>query len=201
MKYICKFHGKTVFFFCEDTLKETAEFFASILQKEDAGGRVIRDGAVLQIGWGFYHVRRTEAGYQIMACGLLGDPFREVTEDLSLSLEIFAEQRRVLNVTKAVPRETSFQDTLVVQRAAVKAPRVYLQRCEPGNPDDSGWYMGVLGGNAPEDPGEYARVYTYQLLGFCKEALSVMQLPVGTVCVFENGRLVEAADRDNRKIL
>ncbi len=78
--------------------------------------------------------------------------------------------------------------------------RVYLKRDGPGNPGDSGWYMGAIGVKASNDPGEYARIYTYQLLEFCKEALSVMQLPIGTICVIENGNLIEIVDKNNNKI-
>ena len=156
---------------------------------------IINDKKTIQIGWGFYKIQQVGNEYQVMACDLMNDPFQTVTEDLSLSLEIFSKQRKVLSITKAQPT-----DTLIVHRAAVKAPRVYLQRNEPGNQSDSGWYMGAIGVKAVNDPSEYARIYTYQLLNFCKEALSVMHLPTGTICIIKNGSLVEIVDKDNNKI-
>ncbi|WP_298025125.1 hypothetical protein [uncultured Dysosmobacter sp.] len=200
MKYTYSFNGKSVFFFCSDTMKDTAEFFSTVLQHEDTMYDVIKNNRTIQIGWGSYKVLQADSAYQMLACDLLSDPFQAVTDDLSLSLEIFAKQRIVLSVTKAAPKETSFQDTLIVQRAAVKAPRVYLKRDEPGNSSDSGWYMGAIGVKASNDPSEYAQIYTYQLLKFCKVALSVMQLPIGTICVFENGNLIEIVDKNNNKI-
>lgn len=200
MKYTYSFNGKSIFFFCSDTMKDTAEFFSSVLQHEDLMCDVIRSNRAIQIGWGFYKVLQAGSEYQIVARDLLGDPFQAMTADLSLSLEIFAQQRNVLRVTKATPKETSFQDTLIVQRAAVKAPRVYLERDEPEASGDSGWYMGAVDVKTSSDPSEYARIYTYQLLKFRKEALSVMQLPVGSICVIENGKLIEVADKNNNKI-
>lgn len=200
MRYTYSFNGKTIFFLCGDGMKDMAEFFSTILQREDTAHNIIEDNRAVQIGWGFYKIRQVGEEYQIMACDLLNDPFRSVTEDLSLSLEIFSQQRKVLNITKALPTETSFQDTLIVHRAAVKAPRVYLQRNEPGDQSDSGWYMGSIGVKASNDPNEYARIYTYQLLRFCKTALSVIHLPIGTVCIIENGNLIEIVDKDNNKI-
>ena len=200
-KYTYSFNGKSVFFFGSDSLEDTAEFFSSVLQHEDAMYDVIKRNSTIQIGWGFYKVLPVEGTYQIIACDLLGDPFQATTDDLSLSLEILAKQRKVLSVTKAEPKETSFQDTLIVHKAAVKSPRIYLQRDEAVNPSDSGWYMGAMGVKTSDDPNEYARIYTYQLLKFCKEALAVMQLPVGTICVIENGELIEIVDENNNKIL
>lgn len=200
MKYIHSFSGKTIFFLCSDAMKDTAELFSTILQQEDMAHDVVKNNSTVQIGWGFYKVLQTGNEYQIFAYDLLNDPFQNVTEDLSLNLEIFSQQRKVLNITKAKPTETSFQDSLIVHRAAVKTPRVYLQRNEPENQRDSGWYMGAIGVKAPNDPNEYARIYTYQLLKFCKDAISVMHLPVGTICVVENGSLTEIIDKDNNKI-
>lgn len=200
MRYTYSFNGKTIFFLCGDTMKDMAELFSAILQRENREHNIIEDNRIVQIGWGFYKIQQVGNEYQIMAFDLLNDPFRSVTEDLSLSLEIFSQQRKVLNITKAQPTETSFQDTLIVHRAAVKAPRVYLQRNEPVNQGDSGWYMGAIGVKAANAPDEYARVYTYQLLKFCKEALSVMNLPIGTICIIENGSIMEIVDKDNNKI-
>lgn len=201
MRYTYSFNGKTIFFFCSDALKDIAEFFSSILKNEDITHEVIKYDSTIQVGWGFYKVLQAGNEYQIVACDLLGNPFENVTEDLSLSLEIFSQQRRMLSDTKAVPYETSFQDTLIVQKAALNASRVYLKRDEPGNSDDSGWYMGAMDIKAQGDPSEYVKIYTYQLIQFCKQATFVIQLPIGTICIIENGNLVEIVDKDNNKIL
>ena len=42
---------------------------------------------------------------------------------------------------------------------------------------------------------------TYQLLSFCPGAIDIIQFPVGTIAVFEDGQLVEAVDGNNRKLL
>lgn len=200
MRYTASLHGKTIFFDCDDGLRETAAFFASILRQEDRTHHILHPGHTLQIGWGAYRVLPAEGGCQLAACDLLRDPFREVTTDLSLSLELFAGQRRILSATKAPPVETTFQDTLVLHRAALTAPKVYLLRDTPTTPGDSGWYMGALGVKAPQEPSAYRKLYTYQLLPICKEAISVLQLPVGTIAVFEAGQLIEIVDGQNNKL-
>ena len=200
MRYTHSFNGKTIFFLCGDAMKDAAELFSAILQREDTEHDMIKGNSTIQIGWGFYKALQTGNEYQILAYDLLNDPFQDVTEDLSMNLEIFSQQRKILSITKARPAETSFQDTMIVHKAAVKAPRVYLQRNEPGDQSDSGWYMGAIGVKASNDPNEYARIYTYQMLKFCKEAISVIHLPVGTICVIENGNLTEIVDKDSIKI-
>lgn len=200
MKYNYSLNGKPIFFFGSETIKETAGFFSEILKREDKEYNVIEDESNIQIGWGFYTVHQVGSEYQIMARDLLGDPFEEVAEDLSLSLEIFAQQRKMFMLTRVIPKETTFQDTLIVQKAALKASEIYLVRNEPANPSDSGWYMGCLGGKVSNNPGDHELIYTYELLKFCKEALAAIQLPIGTMCIIKNGKLIEIVDKNNYKI-
>lgn len=201
MRYTRSLHGKTVSFLCGDSQREAADLFSSILEREDEAHPILQNGRILQAGWGFYRILESGGQYQVFACDFSADPFRDLTEDLSLSLEILASQRQALRSAGGPPVETSFQDTLILQRAALTAPRVYLQRSEPGEPPDSGWYLGAIGAGASTDPAGYARIYTYQLLGVCRDALSVIQFPVGSLCVFENGRLIEAVDHNNHVLL
>lgn len=184
-------NGKTVFFTCGDTQAETARFFVDILRREDAAHGVIRDDGTIQVGWGLYGFEQVDDAYVVVTCDLRG---RGATEDLTDSLRIFARQCRALRTAGVPPTETRAQDTLVVRRAALGAARVYMQRCEPAGPGDSGWYMGQIGGGREEDTSACVRMFTSQLIGFCEEALSVIQFPVGTLCVFSDGRLVEAVD-------
>lgn len=200
MKYTSYINGKEVVFFCNENLKDIAEFFISILQNEDTAYNIISENKNIQIAWGFYKVLKTNCNYQIVCYDILNNPFNDITEDLSLNLEIMIQQYKILQITKAIAQDTSLQDTMIVQKEAFKASQVYMERCEPQSHNDSGWYMGVINGDESDSPDRYVGIYTYELINFCKNALSVLQLPVGTVCIFENGILIEAVDKDNNKI-
>lgn len=89
MRYTHSFNGKTIFFLCNDSMKDIAELFSTILQQEDMTHDVINDKKTIQIGWGFYKIQQVGNEYQVMAYDLMNDPFQTVTENLSLSLEIF----------------------------------------------------------------------------------------------------------------
>lgn len=200
MDYTYNIKGKQVTLSCREEWKHTADFFAQVLQSEEADGGVLRDGEIIQIGWGFYKFVQREQGLQMVTFDYNDDPFSATDEDLSLGLQIFDRQAEVLNRSGAAAETASFQDTMLVKRTAMTAPAVYLQRMESTGEGDSGWYLGTIGEEGSDNPGDYIRIYTYQLLTFCEAALALLQLPLGTIALFEDGRLVEVVDENNRNL-
>lgn len=194
--------GKTVFLQCDERLEAAAGMLLSALEQEAAVGFLPADGKRVQVGWGFYRFRREGEGFRLLTPDLLRDPFADEIEDLSLTLSIFACQCIIMNETKAPASPTvTFQDRMVIKKTAVKASRVYLQRQRAAKQGDSGWYLGTIGESRSDDLGDYKSIETYRLLFICRGALQLLQLPVGTVAVLEGGKLVEAVDGENRKLL
>lgn len=201
MKYTYDINGRIMTLSCGEEWKYTADFLAAILKGEEDAGSVLQDGSIIQIGWSFYKLVQGEDAFRVVTFDYLGDPFADTQEDLSLSLRIFHEQTEVLNRAGVKAETTSFQDTMLIKRTAPAASRVYMQRLEPTGEGDSGWYMGVIGEEGSDDPGDYARICTYQLLSFCEAALALMPLPLGTIALFEDGKLVEVVDENNQTLL
>lgn len=202
MKYTYDINGKRISLSCREEWKRTADFLAGILLEEERAGNALEDGSIIQIGWSFYKFVKQGPELQMVTFDYVGDPFSATEEDLSLSMRIFHEQTELLERAQVRERAvaTSFQDSLLVKRTAMKAPTVYLQRLEPMVEGDSGWYMGVVGEEGSQDPADYVRIHTYQLLSFCEAALALMPLPLGTIGLFERGQLVEVVDQDNKTL-
>lgn len=201
MKYTYNINGKLVSLSCREEWKHTADFLAGVLLEEEKAGAGLEDGSIIQIGWGFYKFVQQGKGFQMVTFDYVGDPFSATEEDLSLSLRIFHEQTETLNKAQVQAVTTSFQDSMLMKKTARTAGTVYLQRLEPMVEGDSGWYMGVVGEEGSDDPNDYERIHTYQLLSFCEAALALMPLPLGTIGLFERGQLVEVVDQDNNKLL
>lgn len=194
-------NNKPIFFYCDPKLNDIADFFANILKSEDASLNILKENNTIQIGWGFYSVVKNKKGLQIVAYDIEKNPFHDTTDDLSTSMKIFNEQCSIINRIGARPVETTLKNTLIVHKRALGQPKVYFQRQNPSDAQDSGWYMGAIDKSASNAPTDYAKAYTYQLYGICRDALGIMQLPIGTIAVFDHGRLVEIVDKDNNKIL
>ena len=202
MKYTYDINGKRISLTCREEWRSTADFLVGILLEEERAGNVLADGSIIQIGWGFYKFERQGPELRMVTFNYVGDPFSETEEDLSLSMRIFHEQTELLEAAKVRDQAvtTSFQDSMLVKRTAMKAPTVYLQRLEPMVEGDSGWYMGVVGEEGSDDPKDYVRIHTYQLLSFCEAGLALMPMPLGTIGLFQRGQLVEVVDQENRTL-
>lgn len=189
--------GKKVVFKCKSDLKPTADFFAKILEEEDKSAGILKAGSTFQIGWGFYAATEKDGAVQIVTRDIASNPFENTTEDLSEMLDIFRAQSEVIQKTKSAVQETSLSDTMIVAKNALESKKVYFERQETDKEGDSGWYMGAR----DADPTGYAKAYTYQLRGILPDALSILQLPVGTIASFDDGKLIEIVDKDDKKIL
>lgn len=119
---------------------------------------------------------------------------------MSTLLEVFKQQCVMIEKTSEKFMETTLQNTMLVQKCALKQSSIYMQRLKPSNNMDWGWYMGSMKGAAPDRPTDYGKAYSYQLFGFCCEALGILQLPIGTIAVFDNGKLLEIINGDGQKI-
>lgn len=201
MKYTYDINGKTVSLSCREEWKHTANFLAGVLEEEEKAAGILKDGNIIEIGWSFYKVTEKDGAFEVVTFDYTGDPFTDTEEDLSLSMRIFHEQTEILNRAKVNAVNTAFQDTMLIKRTARKAPTVYLQRLEPMGEGDSGWYMGVIGEEGSDNPADYERICTYQLLSFCEAALALMPLPLGTIGLIERGRLVEIVDENNKSLI
>lgn len=199
-KYTCTIGGVPVSFQCDECFEEAVKLYCSILEADQK--LTVTDGKWVQTGWCIFHYHQTEEGFQFLCPDLKKAPFKDETEDLSLFFAAFYIQCRALELADlptTIP--VSFADGIVARKSALKARKVYLQRCQPTGKGDSGWYLGTVGEGRSEDPGDYQKIYAYELILYCQGAIQLLQLPMGTLAVLEDGKLIEAVDEKNRKIL
>lgn len=189
-----------IFYHCNDN--DIVSLFIELLTKRDSQFHIIEDNKIIQIGWNFFIIKKTENNYQIFAADYTNNPFKDVTDDLTLSLNILKEQLLVVKKTCAVSDDTtSFQDTVLVRKTALNSKNLYFLRQDDKNGKISGWYMGDLNDSEnSDDPNDYQTVYEYELLSLCPKAVSIMNLPVGTLAVIADNEIVSIVDSDNNEM-
>lgn len=82
-------NNKSVYFYCDKECKQISDYFASLLEKEDKSVNILRDNAMVQLGWMFYLILGKKTGFQVVTLALETNPFKEIKEDLTLVLTIF----------------------------------------------------------------------------------------------------------------
>lgn len=176
--------------------------FIELLTKEDSQFHIIEDNKIIQIGWNFFVIKKAENKYQIFAVDYTNNPFKDVTDDLTLSLNILKEQLLMVKKTGMVSDDTtSFQDTVLVRKTALNSKNLYFLRQDNKNGKYSGWYMGDLNDSESSDnTNDYQNIYEYELLSLCPKAISIMNLPIGTLAVIADNEIVSIVDADNNEL-
>lgn len=201
MRYQAQVNGKEFFFEADQNLARVSDFFTGILRQQEERYGVLQDGKLLQIGWNFFRVAERKGRCQILALDYGKNPFEDVSDDLSPALTFFQRQLDAVAAAGVQAVDTTFQHTLLARKSALEAETVYLVRERAPEGSDSGWFCAAMGDQKSDNPEDYVKLFTYQLVNFCPGAIDVIQFPVGAIAVYEGGRLVEAVDRNNHKLL
>ena len=80
-------NGKKVFFY-HNTTDDIVNLFEETLEKEEDNYNIIDDDKIIQIGFNFYKIKNVNNEFQIFAVNYNENPFKDFTDDLTLSLDI-----------------------------------------------------------------------------------------------------------------
>ena len=168
-------NGKKVFFY-HNTTEDIVNLFEETLATQDDKYNIIDDNKIIQIGFNFYKIKEINNEFQIFAVNYKENPFKDFTEDLTLSLDIMKNQLLITKKTGLISDEAiSFQDTIFVKKTALKSNNLYFEKQVKKQDNDSGWYMGNLDdkdkSNNPED---YTTIKMYELLKICPMGIAIL---------------------------
>ncbi len=201
MRYQEQVNGKEFFFEADQRLAQVSQFFVGIIRQQEERHAILQEGKLLQIGWNFFKVLGENGRYQILALDYGKDPFADMSADLSPALTFFQRQLDTVATAGVKAVDTTFQHTLLARKSVLEGKNIYFVREYAPKDSDSGWFCASIEDDKSDDPKDYTKLMTYQLLSFCPGAIDIIQFPVGTIAVFEDGQLVEAVDGNNRKLL
>ena len=194
-------NGKKVFFY-HNTTDDIVNLFEETMKKEEENYNIINDDKIIQIGFNFYKIKNVNNEFQIVTVNYKENPFKDFTEDLTLSLDIMKNQLLITKKTGLISDEAiSFQDTILVKKTALTSNNLYFEKQVKKQDNDSGWYMGNLDdkdkSNNPED---YTTIKLYELLKICPMAISILNLPVGAMAIIKDNEIVGICDSNNKEV-
>lgn len=194
-------NGKKVFFY-HNTTDDIVNLFEETMKKEEENYNIINDDKIIQIGFNFYKIKNVNNEFQIVTVNYKENPFKDFTEDLTLSLDIMKNQLLITKKTGLISDEAiSFQDTILVKKTALTSNNLYFEKQVKKQDNDSGWYMGNLDdkdkSNNPED---YTTIKLYELLKICPMGISILNLPVGAMAIIKNNEIVGICDSNNKEV-
>lgn len=199
----CVFHinDKEVFFFHNND-EDIVQLFIEALKQEESQYHMIEHNRSLQMGFHYYVFKKVNQSFQIFGVDYKKNPFQDFTEDLSLSLSIMKDQLIITKRTGLMSQDIiTFQDSLLVRKSVFNSHRFYFEKQQEKEKNDSGWYMGSLDDTTQSSfPDDYTSLLLYQLLSLCPNALSILNLPVGTIVIIEDNEIVRICDANNKEV-
>jgi len=171
------------------------DWLISFLKNLADEGDIIRDGASIQFGWTIFFIKRIDNDLIVYAPDFNRNPFQDRTDNLTLALEIQAEQNDILHKLGIEGQSINFQDKVVIAKGVLSERRIYLERKSNVPKWDSGWYVGLIDNKNIERTLE--AIYVYQLLKIRQSLLRVFSLPAGYLVVFDGDEIEAILDKND----
>lgn len=150
---------------------------------ERVPAETLADGRSITLHGNLFVLRATDDGLSVLVPDYTGDPFADLTEDLSLALWVMDAQAEVLRRFGVDGQPTRWDDTLVVQKGVLDADAVYLHRTATDREHDSGWYVGRVGDDGVPGVDDLERVRAFELLTRRRALVPLLGLPDGHLAI------------------
>jgi hypothetical protein len=190
--------GHRVIAACESILNEAAQSTLNKLRSLHAHGRALHPGSIIMFGWAPLKLH-DEGGDWVLYELDFTQPTLTWVRGVDTTLQVLNLQAAVVHAVGVAPRETRYDDFVLVEPAAESAPDVFLARVEPHLDHDSGWFAGVEREDGRRSDAERVAVPMAGLVGSCPQWVPYLALPPGYRLAFRDGRLVQLSDPDGRK--
>jgi hypothetical protein len=175
---------------CGEDLAIQAEALLSKLEQLHRQGPALHPGSVIQFGWSRLVLEADNNGLIVCEPDFDADPIHQTVPKVDRTLRVVSEQAGICRLVHAVGQDVSFDQTMIVAKGHIATPRIYLDRRTPEVKGFSGWYLGPFEEEEPiQNQDQLERLYLYQLLKLRPAVLSVMNLPINYVVVFDRDKI------------
>jgi hypothetical protein len=170
------------------------------LRAIDARGPALRPGSVVMFGWAPLKLF-DEDGDWVLHEPDFRQPQLTWVRGIGTTLRVLNWQAAVIHALGVTPRQTLYDDFVLVEPGAESAPHVFLDRVEPRLDHESGWYAGVDREGCDRAEIEPMFIPAARLLDSCPHWVPYLALPPGFHLVFQDHRLVQVFDPDGHNCL
>lgn len=183
---------------CAGSLEHYAQLALAALGGSLSAGNRVVPGQVFSFG-GMYLSVQEEPGGLVLSRPIAPDGSAILGEgaDVTDLLGTVALQDSLIQELKLEPVEWTLFDKVTVEQGMHAVRKVYLHRCAPAFPEDSGWFIASEG----YEPGRALQsVQLLQLFRVRRALLTAVVLPIDYLAFFEGDVLVRVVDPSNRVV-
>jgi len=182
--------NRTIVVTCSDHLQVQADsLLGEIRNVEDSrGAGFLKDRSTIIFGWSLLTLKLEAGELVVHEPDFARDPLKHTRGDVSCTLDVLAQQARIVNGLRIEPADVDFRHTMVALRGCLQNRRIYLERKLAAHHGDSGWYVGDADATVDVLP-EYESLRIYQLLPLRPVLMQFLTLPVGYLVVLDDEKV------------
>ena len=171
------FYGK----FSKGLFQEWLKITTILASKSD-----LKNELLFQVGFSIYKLIEVEKQqFRLVSIDYEANPFKDVTEDLTVALWIQSEQASLAKELQINPTETRFDDKILIAKGVFEDEHAYLQRQNTQSQRDSGWFMGYQKQNNEE----FVAIHAFELLKWNPKLIKVLVLPTDYLVIVNAGEI------------
>lgn len=162
-------------------------------------GPAIHDGTTIQFGWSLLTLVGPSRELEVWEPDFSGDPIHDMLPQVENTLTVAAEQVALLRSSRLGGTDAGYRQRVVIAKGCLEAERIYLERKEPKQPSDSGWYIGPV--DNPETAAQGLEVlFVYHIFQRRRALMQALALPYGCLVIFQ-GQILEAVfDKNGNRL-
>jgi hypothetical protein len=168
-----------------------------ILAELAASGRPLEEGQRVRFGWSLLTLRAEGEGLRVWEPDFAGDSENGLSPTLDTTIAIIDSQLKWLRLLGEDGLDASFDQRVVLAKAALAAPNIFALRSEPNGEIDSGWSVAPV--PRPGEQIDMSGLETtpiHRLLAARPGLLAVLALPVGYLVTLSGNDVVEVTAPD-----
>ena len=183
---------------CPDDLNAPAQSMLAKFAELHARGPALHPGSVIDFGWAPLRIEAMGEVWFVCEPDFAHDGQTFVPR-VAVTLRVLDEQARVIELVRAKPCATRYDETVRIDKRGWDSPRVMVTRLPTKTPKDSGWYIMPDETEASPHPDEQSM--TAGKLATSRPAWTkVFALPAKYLAIFEGDRLLEVYDEESRQV-
>jgi hypothetical protein len=187
---------------CAEEQHAQATSLLDKLAELNAKGPALKDGSVIRFGWSDLKLLQQENELIVSEPDFKKDPFREFLPQVTETLGVLSVQTQLLSKAKVDGIDSLYSSRVIMDKGCLGEREVYLERTEPADETDSGWFIGTTdNGDVERSTENLEAIYVFQVFQIRPALLNVMAFPPGYLAVFDGDEIQAVVNSQNQNVL
>jgi hypothetical protein len=187
--------------YCRTDLTEQVNDLFIKLNELDSKGPPLRDGTTIDFGWSKLMLKGNEKELVIHEPDFFHNPFSDYLPRVDTTLDVLTQQVSVLNQLRIGGTTAYYSHRIILSKDSLGKDKIYLERSEGMQKDDTGWFIGDVDNKTDDDPPEnYEVLRVFELLQKRPALMQVLALPPGCLVVFVKDKIVQVFDGSGKNL-